>query len=307
MILIGCSTTQVSPIEKERTLIITVNMFDSSLTFIDEDTATVLTTWEFNFPVQSATLLDDDHLLLYGKTIPTIYVYKLSTGKKVAEWEVEHGIYHIEVDAKRQELYATSPYTNEVLNFSTDGKLLQTISVGAKPQSLIKNGDKLIVLNYGDDTVSSIDLATKQVVSEWSVSERAIDGAIVEANDELWIGGHGKGTKIEHNISIYDLSDGHLLKQIYAPVMPVIFESLHENMYVLSHGSNELRKIDLKTREVLHVTEVGANPFALATHDEKLYIAGYDSNNLSIVDSQSLQILSVLPVGEGPIQVLIRE
>lgn len=307
LLLQGCSSEQLSPIPKEQAVALTVNTFDSSLSFINVQSQTVMVTWQLDFPVQRATLLDDDHLLLYGKTIPAIYVYELSTGKKVDTWTVEHGIYDIAVSHDKEELYATSSNTNEVLFLTTDGKLLRRISVGEKPQSLIMSDKLLIVLNYGDDSMSIVDLDTKQVKNVWSSPERAVDGAIVQANNELWIGGHGKGTNIEHSISIYDLADGALLKQIYAPVMPVIFENIDDDMLVLSHGSNELRKIDIHSRDIIDVVEIGANPFAIASDKQHLYIAGYDSNDLSIVDAQTFDILSVLPVGEGPIQVLIRE
>lgn len=305
-LLQGCSSEKLSPIAKDQSIIFTVNTFASSISFIDEKTATILTTWELDFPVQRATLLDEDHLLLYGRTIPEIYVYELSTGKKVATWRTEHGIFDIGIDHKRAELYATSSDSNEVLTLDSEGNILQKITVSEKPQSLIMSDDKLIVLNFGNDMISIIDLETKQVTGEWKGPEHAIDGAVASQNNEIWIGGHGKGSNIEHNISIYDLSDGTLLKQISAPIMPVIFENVDDHMFVLSHGSNQLRKIDIYSREIIGVAEVGANPFAMASRNQKLYIAGYDSNDLSIVDAQSLKTIAVLPVGDGPIQVLIR-
>lgn len=305
--LVGCQMKPFVPIPKEKTVIMTVNVFDSSLSFIDVEREETFATWSLPFPVERATLFDDDFLLLYGKTIPHIYVYQLSTGKKIDTWNVESGVSDVKVATDRMEVYATIPKTNELLVLSPKGEIEAKQFVGENPESIIIDDERLLVLTYGDDHVTVVNRKTKQVVKRWKSTERAIDGAITSNGSELWIGGHGRGANMTEHISIFDVASGELLEQIYAPVMPVIFERHDPYMYVLSHGSNKLYKIELQSRNIVAFADVGANPFAIVSYDGKLYVAGYDSNDVTIVSSQDLTIVKNVAVGDGPINIIVRE
>jgi WD40 repeat protein len=308
MFLSSCSFKTFEPIPEDISLVSTINIKDMSISFYDIERGKRLPDWVLDRPYTGGMVLPDkDTLLLYGKTIDTADLYSLSKGKKIGEWDIGEGIVNGLLVQNDREVVFADQKRDSIRFFDLNGSELNEVKTKREPLTILeeKSEEKLYVTSFNDNTLSVIDLAKKQVNPGFEIHTAAAGAMLNNDKDELWIGGHGEGAAVENQIRVYDLPSGKLKKEIEAPVMPVNFIKNKENIYVLSHGSNMLYKLNLEGDRSLSL-KVGANPFEMEFFKDKLIIAGYDSNDLYFVDPQKLTIQRKVSVGKGPFQIVTR-
>lgn len=306
--LIGCSKEKYQPIIIDDSLAITVNIKDMTISFINIDAGEKIGEWEVNRPYLGGVILPDgDSLLLYGKQIEEIDIYSLKKGEKIDSWKTGSGIVNGLLLHNENELAFVDQSQNSLRFFSLNGEELGVVKMDPKPLTLLENHKKeLYVISYNSQSMTVVNTATKKKTASFSIHPSATGAILREGKNEMWIGGHGEGAELETNIHVYDTTTGQLLKTIHAPVMPINFAQKDEFMYVLSHGSNTLYKLDGEGH-IQESAKVGANPFEMKMMDPYILIAGYDSNDISFVNNQSLNVEKTITVGKGPFQLLVRE
>jgi YVTN family beta-propeller protein len=304
--LSGCSSERLSPVSAGEDYVVTVNIQDHSLSFIETDSDQEIT-WSMPFSFRRAEFLTDDHLLLYGKELDRVYVYQLSSGKQLTEWKTGKGIENMVRSSDGSNVYAADQHRHSLRVFNPKGKQLKEVKLDSAPFTIIESHDKLYVSSYEKADMYVIDKASWKVTDRFQTHPRTVGGFIDEKKDELWLGGHGSGEMIQDDIYIYSLSNGTLKEKVAAPVMPIDFVKSGNELYALSHGSNELWKIDYETKRIIKKIETGSNPFSMKQFQNKLYIASYDSNKVQIIDLSTFQTTKQIPVGTGPFQLLVRE
>lgn len=306
-ILAACSNREYVSIPKEKDLIITINIKDSTITFIDAKAKKELDQWEMEKTYSGGMLFPDgDTLLLYGKQIETVDLYSLSSGTFLSSWPTGKGIVNAYILRNGKEIVFADQERNLARFFSLNGKEMASIPTEAKPYSILEGENKLFVLNIGDEILNVINLKEKVKQADMKIHSYAAGALIIQEKNELWIGGHGVGTDIESNIHVYDMSNGKLTNTYYAPMMPINFAQWNNYIYVLSHGSNMLYKLT-KAGELVQSIKIGANPFELVVYQNNLVIAGYDSNDIYFIDPLNLAIKQKVNVGQGPFQMIVRE
>ena len=78
ILLAGCSSTTYTKIDEKQPFIATINIKDTSLTFLTDHYAK-LADWDLDIPFMGGLLLNNrDSILLYGKDMDSIEVYSLS-------------------------------------------------------------------------------------------------------------------------------------------------------------------------------------------------------------------------------------
>ncbi|MFC3886165.1 hypothetical protein ACFOU2_22830 [Bacillus songklensis] len=306
LLLTGCSSEHLSSVSPKEDYVVTVNIQDHSLSFIETDSHKEVT-WVMPFSFQRAEFLTSDQLLLYGKELDGVYIYELSSGKQLDKWKTGKGIENMIRSSDASKVYAADQHRRSLRVFTPEGKQLKEVKLDSAPFTIIESNDKLYVSSYEKADMYVIDKASWKVTDRFQTHPRAVGGFIDEKKDELWLGGHGSGEMIQDDIYIYSLSNGTLKEKIAAPVMPVDFAKSGNELYVLSHGSNDLWKIDYKTKRIMKKIETGSNPFSMKRFRNKLYIASYDSNKVQIIDLSTFQTIKQIPVGTGPFQLLVRE
>jgi DNA-binding beta-propeller fold protein YncE len=308
-LLTGCYTKSFTPIPMDKEALISVNIKDGSLTFFDLNDQKRIAEWKLKQPLRGALLLPDrNRLLVYADNLETAYVFNLAEGKVEREWKVGKGIVNAVAANDRKHLVFVDERKGSLKLFTLKGKEIGEIQVGKKPLTILQNkqGNLFYVLNFNDDFLSVVDIQKQEVIDTFSIPKSSTGGVIREVQNELWIGGHGSGEHIQSNVHVYSLKTGQLLKMIPAPEMPIYFVETKHGVFVLSHGTNTLRKYNSQKKEAASL-KVGSNPFSMAAHVNELYIASYDSDEIYQVDQQSLKIVNKLRSGNGPFQLIIRE
>ncbi|MET4561635.1 outer membrane protein assembly factor BamB [Lysinibacillus parviboronicapiens] len=301
--LAGCSEKSFNPIERERDFIASLNIQEPSLDFIDEQ-GNVFTTWSFEKAYSGALLLGDDRVLLYGHQLDKIDVYTLSTGKKLYSKKVKIGTTNVYYAKNVNQFFITNSKMNTVTSFDEEGNELASTQLGNYPMSMASYKDQLYVINYKDTKLTVLAIEDLSVKQEWPIEKSSHGIAIVEETNELWIGGHGEGSKPNSSVKRYDLMTGAVQGVIEMPLMPVGLTKTEDNVLVVSHGHNELYVTDFDGN-VKWQQEVGANPFVVNQFNDYIVVAGYDDHTLYFIKEGQVQ--KTVDVGKGAFQLLVRE
>lgn len=306
-ILTACSNKNYPPVSKDMSLIITINIKDMSVSFVDAERHKEISQWMLEKPYSGGLLLpDQDTLLLYGKGVESVDLYSLSKGELVGSWNTGKGIANGKLLKNRKEIVFADQQRNQVRFFTIDGKEIKSIAAKQNPFTILEGKEKLYVININDEALTIIDKQSKESLDSIQIHSHATGALLWESKNELWIGGHGIGTEAEPDIHVYNLTDGNLLDTIYAPLMPVNFIEKDGYIYVISHGSNTLYKIS-DSKEKIQSIQIGANPFELSVFRDEIIVAGYDSNDIYFVNPENLEINHQVNVGKGPFQLIVRE
>jgi hypothetical protein len=308
-LLSGCNMKSFTPIPKEKEILISVNIKEGSLTFFDLKNKKRFTEWKLNQPVKGAVLFPDrNKLLVYGNDLEVAYVYNLAEGKVEQEWKIGKGIVNAVFTNDFKHLVLVDQNRQSIRLFTMKGKEIGEVEVGKKPLTILQNerGNLLYVMNFNEEFINVVDIQRRETIDRISIPKSSTGGLIREAQNELWVGGHGSGEHVQSDVHIYSLKTGELIEIVPAPEMPIHFVETDQGVFVLSHGSNTIRKYDLQKREIASLI-VGSNPFSMIAHGDKLYIASYDSNEIYQVDQERLQVLGKFQTGKGPFQLIYRE
>lgn len=308
-IMASCSNEQYPPISQEDSLLITVNIKDMTVTFIDAKLQERVEEWKMDRPYIGGVMLPDrDTLLLYGSQVETVDAYSLSQGEKISSWETGKGIVNGKLLKNKKEIVLADQLTNTVRFFTLQGVEIAKVKTESDPLTLLEDEQDgtLSVISYSAEIMTILDINRKEKISNIQIHASAAGALLREDANELWIGGHGEGTEVGSDIYVYDTISGLLLKKIHAPIMPINITQKGEFVYTLSHGSNTLYKFDTDGT-VLASTKIGANPFEMKVFHDSLIVAGYDSNDIHFVELDSLITHKTVPVGKGPFQIILRE
>ncbi|MGE7692101.1 YncE family protein [Lysinibacillus sp. NPDC097214] len=301
--LAGCTEKSFDPIERDQNFIASLNIQEPSLDFIDGQ-GNLMATWLFDKAYSGAILLENDRVLLYGHQLNEIDVYTLSTGKKLYSKKVQLGTTNVYYAENKKQFFIANSKTNTVTSFDEKGNELATQKLGNYPMSMAAYKDKLYVINYKDTKLSVLNIENLKVEQEWPIQKSSHGITILEETDELWIGGHGEGSKPNNSVKKYDLMTGVKKGEIKMPLMPVGLTKTKDAILVVSHGHNKLYVTDFDGN-VKWQQEVGANPFAVNQFKDYIVVAGYDDHTLYFIKEG--QVKKTVDVGKGAFQLLVRE
>lgn len=146
--------------------------------------------------------------------------------------------------------------------------------------------NKIIVTNYGDNSISIIDkydLSKVKTIDLKSIipSETGTTRVIFDDNNNLLLLNCD-----EDRLYRIDLSNLSLLNQVSLGRCPVRIKTLGDKIYVVNIDSNSLTIIDKKDFTVLENIYVGEKPSDLAIEEDagKVYITNLNNFTISIID-----------------------
>ncbi|WP_050615289.1 YncE family protein [Bacillus testis] len=287
--------------------IASVNLKDSSITFVDAETNSREMSWQFYEPISGACLLpDQDHLAVYGKEMDAIHIFSLSEGKQTDIWPTGEGIVNMSLLKGGNRLVLVDQTHDEIRLYSLDGKEINAKKVGNQPNSVLEYDGKLYVSNFYDTKLSVLDSRTLQNFPAIGVEKYSSGMAIEPGGRNLWVGGHGAGSELEQNVHIYSLATGKLVARQNAPTMPVKILTIKDSIFIISHGNSTIYKWEASDKSV-QALKVGVNPFEIGTYREMIVVASYDNNRMYMLNSESIRIQKTIKTGKGPFQVVVRE
>ncbi|MDQ0214770.1 outer membrane protein assembly factor BamB [Oikeobacillus pervagus] len=302
LLLSACNQTTYTSIKGS--FVSTLNLRDSSMTFVDR-AGEPFATWKFDTLYTGGILLaDDDRMLLFGNQLEQLDIFSLSQGKVVQQWETPEGTTNALYLKETNEVVTANKNDRSLHFYNQKGKETKVITVGKYPLSMQEHKGKLFVINYKDTKLSVIDIQKKIIVNEIAIPTSST-GLLVK-NDEIWVGGHGRGNKPQSNVQVYSAKTGELISEIETPLMPVNFYHDTRHTYVVSHGTNAVYLLNDKKEKTKEV-EIGANPFSISRFDGKMVVAGYDSDDLYFLQPDTLKVWKRIKVGKGPFVILVRE
>ncbi|PAQ14423.1 hypothetical protein CD798_11180 [Bacillaceae bacterium SAOS 7] len=304
-LIAGCSHSSY-PAIKEDNYLLTLNLRDSSLTFINQKGERIAD-WFFDDMYTGGVLFPDgDRLLLYGTQLDRAAIFSLSEGKMLDEWKVHEGTTGALYLKDSKEVVLANKEDRSLHFYNEKGKETDIVKTGKYPMSLTEYQGMLYVINYQDTILSEIDLEKKKVVREFAIPSSST-GLMIEPNQrELWIGGHGHGKEPQSQVQVYSLDTGQKTERINTPMMPVNFASDGKYHYVVSHGSNMIYMLNDK-KEIKAKREVGANPFTIEPFANEIIVAGYDSDELYFLEKGSLKLVKKVKTGKGPFVIFVKE
>lgn len=299
LLLGACAQPSLPTIDPSVDFVASLNTVEGTIDFISSEQE-VFETWQLDEAYTGFTLVSDDLILLYGFTLKEADLYQLSTGKQLATFDVREGATF--AYAYNENIYIANGKENTVSLFNKEGHLIKRATAGNYPMSMIVAHDDLYVVNFKDEILSifSLDLTEK---NEWEIPNSS-HGLLINRN-ELWLGGHGAGSRPNRVIERYSLETGKLLGEVEAPMMPInMTKASNGHIFAVSHGNSTVYEIS-ETGEVLSSFKAGANPFSIATFGECIVLAGYDDHQIYFF--QTGKKMNKIHVGEGPFQLVVRE
>ncbi len=162
-LLVGCQGSSYISIAKDKSVIITTNIKEGSLSFIDKHTKKLITTWELNEPMAGIALLPNgEDILVYGKQLEYMYVYSLAEGRQVEKYKTGKGIVNVVVSEDKKQLFAADQNAQKIRFFTINGKETGNVSTGKGPITMVEYHNQLSVLNFYDTKLTTIDTKKKK-------------------------------------------------------------------------------------------------------------------------------------------------
>lgn len=162
-LLVGCQGSSYTPIAKDKSVIITTNIKEGSISFVDKQTKKLITTWELNEPMAGTLLLPNgEDILVYGKQLEYMYVYSLVEGRQVEKYKTGKGIVNVIVSEDKKQLFAADQTAQKVRFFTIKGKETGNVSTGKGPITMVEYDNQLSVLNFYDTKLTTIDTKKKK-------------------------------------------------------------------------------------------------------------------------------------------------
>ena len=299
----GCTEEAFTPIERGKSFVASLNIQEPSLDFIDDE-GKIIATWLFEKAYSGAQLIGKDRILLYGNQLDKIDLYNVTTGQKIFTQKVDLGTTNVYYSEETHQFFIANNKTNTVTSYDEDGTKLKSQQLGNYPMSMAATKDKLYVINYKDTKLSVLNKEDLTIEQEWPITKSSHGIAIIEETNEVWIGGHGEGSKPNSSVKRYDLSSGELLGAIEMPLMPVGLMKTNDEVLVVSHGRNELY-VSHMDGTIKWQLQVGANPFVVNKLHDWIVVAGYDDHTIYFIKDG--EVKRTVQVGKGSFQLLVRE
>ncbi|MCP8968482.1 YncE family protein [Ectobacillus ponti] len=285
-------------------VVVTTNIKEGSLSFIDVGKGRVTATWKVQKPVTGTFILPDgDTIGMYGKDMDGVELYSLQTGRAAGSWPTGKGVVNALVSGNR--IFLANQTTNAVHVLGADGKEARKITVGQSPLTMTEDASHLYVLDFHDKMVTVIDKKTYAALRTWRIPASSA-GAVVTSRGEMWVGGHGAGDVLNEEVHVYRTATGELAKTVQASQMPVGFAADEKCVYVLSHGTGILTKFTADGYQAVQSEPIGSNPFTVQKYGEQLYVASYDSDEVYVLDAGTMKVTGTIQVGKGPFQLTER-
>lgn len=162
-LLVGCQGSTYTPIAKDKSVMITTNIKEGSISFVDKQTKKLITTWELNEPMAGVALLPNgEDILVYGKQLEYMYVYSLAEGRQVDKYKTGKGIVNVIVSEDKKQLFAADQTAQKVRFFTIKGKETGSVSTGKGPITMVEYHNQLSVLNFYDTKLTTIDTKKKK-------------------------------------------------------------------------------------------------------------------------------------------------
>ena len=216
-----------------------------------------------NFGYSPAELaLSEDGLTLYATNPNSDNISVIDTlSNIVSGWiYVGNNPADIVVDQDRRKVYVANKASNSVsiVNVNTSA-VEDTVTVGFNPTGVAIHHDKLYVTNTGSNSISVIDIPSYSVTKTISLSQRPM-WLVSGLSSRIYVSGADNEVSFIYpsmDMTTRNISVGDLPSQMAV-------DSLRRKLYVVNTMSEDISVIDLATKRLKTVIQVGRRPHGIA-------------------------------------------
>ncbi len=170
-------------------------------------------------------------------------------------------------DEDRSKVYVSNRAENSIAIIDADANppaVEYTVTVDLNPCGLAVQDDKLYVANWGSNTVSVIRIASYSVTKTIPVGQRPLR---VQSGLSGWVYISNAGS---NEIAFIYTSMDMVTKNTMVGDLPshMAIDTLRRKLYVVNGLSDKVSVIDLSTRKVKTVFDVGKKPYGIAVIEE---------------------------------------
>lgn len=304
--LAACNQIELSLPELDHDKILVTHLKKPRLSVIDRTKQQVIHEEQLEFTVHFLAQISSREIALASQEKDAVYILDVSRNTlhpiNITVSEVTHLFY----DHTQHRLLVTEARDQEVIVYDLARETeLNRIKVGLYPTALALDQSHMYVLCGDSATVTVVDLASDEIVNNFPVVEHPT--AIVAEDGMLWVGGHGAPGELNRHVHVYEAASGRQVSQIETGSMPIALytDAFSDEMFVLSHGSNELHIIDIPSMSVKGVIQTGGNPFYVAGDEQHVYVTALDGNNLIVVDREHHHVRESYSLDAGPYGIVL--
>lgn len=185
-------------------------------------------------------------------------------------------------------------------------ELIATIPVGVAPYfpKRTPDGTKVLVPNFGSNTVSVICTATNRVTGTIPVGVAPTAIAVDPTSTTAYVTNSGSGT-----VSVISIPTETVVATIAVGTGPVDLTMARDGskVYVSNGGSNTVSVINPATNTVIATIPAGTGPngLTISLDNTKLFVVNSGSDNVSVFNTTSNALLGTIPVGSGPLKIAV--
>lgn len=219
----------------------------------------------------------------------------LDITKNVRERIIKVGgiIVSIEIDDSDKFLFilTRNPNNLHILDTATNS-IIGTFKVGSVPSNILYNDvlDRVFVSNMGSDTVSIIDIKSRQV-NHVSVSSQPISLAYSRRTGDVFVANNGVGTlsviSPDFTVEEYDIGSS-----AYARSSPILLSYSDEaqKLFIVNGSTRKLLVLDSENFQIIKEEKISGKIRNLQKSNDQSFIVidRYDSNNILVVDPITL-------------------
>ena len=171
-----------------------------------------------------------------------------------------------------------------------------TITVGKYPYEVAFDGAHVWVANYGENSLSKIDIVTNAVAA---VPVGTNPRGVAFDGEHIWVANSG-----DNSVSKIDIATNAVVATVSVGDNPrgVAFDGTH--IWVINFNDNSVSKIDIATNAVVETVHVGEKPRGVAFDGVHIWVANFNGNSVSKVDIHTNEVVATVSVGEKPRRVV---
>jgi YVTN family beta-propeller protein len=216
-----------------------------------------------NFGYSPAELaLSEDGLTLYATNPNSDNISVIDTlSNIVTGWiYVGNNPADIVVDQGRRKVYVANKASNSVSIVKVNTSAVEnTVTVGFNPTGVAIHQDKLYVTNTGSNSISVIGIPSYSVTKTISLSQKPM-WLVSGLSDRIYVSGADNEVSFIYpsmDMTTRNISVGDLPSQMAV-------DSLRRKLYVVNTMSEDISVIDLATKRLKTVIQVGRRPHGIA-------------------------------------------
>ena len=196
----------------------------------------------------------------------------------------------------------TAVAANSIAALDSSGSIAATVSVGARPVAITSGAGALWVANLDDESVTRVDLSSRQAVRTIPIGDAAT--ALAATRTAVWVtDGSGRVLKIDPRYNRVTSTRSLAAAGSFLPgtVRPAL--AAFGSIWVVSPDGH-VSRIDADSGRGMGSVGVGNGPSAIAAGAGSVWVTNSADGTVTRIDPATL-VSTTIPVGHGPAAVAV--